>query len=182
MEPDPDLLEEAVKGGECSEGLAKLLRKRLSKIFEPLGHPKTVLDTEDWQLTAVVKFIPKTRQVPCPGCNGSRKRQIGFGMDMDEDTNDDKCKRCFGHGTVTYHPDEATRPVVPEDLLKGLHEVWKAYSAEHEAKKDKISPDPAQLAAILLTTGTPEQKEQAIDWMVGPNWSRDKGAVKPEGG
>lgn len=130
---EPDLLEQAVKEGSCSEGLAGLLRKRLSKLFEPVGHPPTVLDTEDWQLTAVVKFVPKTRQVPCPGCNGSGRRQIGvgFGMDMDEDPNDDKCKKCCGHGTITYHPDEATRPVVPEDLLKALHEAWKEYFAKH---------------------------------------------------
>lgn len=131
---EPDLLEEAVKEGACSEELAKLLRKRLSKLLEPVGHPSTVLDTEDWQLTAVVKFVPKTRQVPCPGCNGSGRRQAGFGFGLDDDPNDDRCQRCLGHGTITYHPDEATRPPVPEDLLKRLHEVWKAYFAEHDDK------------------------------------------------
>jgi hypothetical protein len=137
---EPDLLETAIKDGVCSESLAKLLRKRLDEILSPVGHPPTVLDTEDWQLTAVVKWVPKDRKIPCPACSGSGQRtgfEYGFGMDPFDDPNDRRCRKCYGHGSIMYHPDESTKPVVPDGLLEHLHAAWEAYFHDQQKPPQK---------------------------------------------
>ncbi len=82
-------------------------------------------DTEDYKLTADVRWIRITKKVECEYCGGTGKTSGGF-HSLDEE---ESCPACMGSGK-NYPKDKRGMfpPKMPEELIKELSGVWQKHN------------------------------------------------------